>query len=156
MPTARKYTARFNGVWPPSAVTVNGAKTSAWSYDGNTLTLTVQIPEVPVSEALKVSVDFSTPLKLISPYTRCLARLEKSKELLDEQWEKAKRAYPQDFYPLQTAAITGERVSADLSRAVSEIQNLPAALAESIKIMEAYTKPDPAVMKRILALLRTC
>lgn len=69
MLTTRKYTVRIVGVFPPSSVTINGASCNSWTFDGNSLSLTIPVPEVSIQQTLKIAVQFSTPLAVLAPFT---------------------------------------------------------------------------------------
>ena len=161
MPTARDaLTIEVLGPHvPPKRVqyTVGGAtKDVVYEYDGNRLCTSVVLRGVPVASALRVVFTYPEAVgsDAQNDVVRCIARAEKAKEALDQQWGRG--VYPEDYYCLLDAAETGDRISAEPANSTAEIRALHALVDESVSTLSKYSVLDDSVRKRVVALLGTC
>ena len=56
MPRRRTYELKLVGIWRPRSVTVGGRRTSRWTYDAGTKTLTVRAGTLPTRRATRIVV----------------------------------------------------------------------------------------------------
>ncbi|HJT16583.1 MAG TPA: TIM-barrel domain-containing protein [Thermoanaerobaculia bacterium] len=140
MPASRAYEIRLINTLPPQSV---GGGT--WTYDGPTLTTTINVPLHPVHQRVEVTVNApAAPPELVSGVRGEIARLREAMEILDASW-------PNGWSPdiVIDAAQTGRRITLQPSTARAELEKLR---GEQAAIAEAIAKMDVGCAFTVVAL----
>ncbi len=158
MLTQRKYEIRLPGTLPPQSVTYNGAAVpfgsaakeggSGWSYDGNTLTTSISIPESAITENIEVMVEprRGAEERLLDGFAGKLTRLKAAMDVLNGSW-------PQGWSPdsLIEAVQTGDRIGLNPTAAVEELQRLNALMPQVVADIQNAKDIDAPTRARALA-----
>lgn len=126
----RGYELRLPGDWPPSSVTVNGRSISfagkiantGWTYDGNTLTTVIHVPDTSVAAGVSIKVTRSSTLVArdadLNGFAGKMIRLRAAYDAINE----ATGRVPD---PMIEATQTGDRLSYAPQSAAQELSRLP-------------------------------
>eukprot|EP00727_Mastigamoeba_balamuthi_P005553 m51a1_g1617 putative glycosyl hydrolases 31 family protein (869) ;mRNA; r:217912-221125 len=164
-PTRRTYRVSVVGVLPPSSVTIDGAQASfdldsddgpagSWTYDGNSLTLSVWAPAREASKPLAIDVSWAEEVQPLPGWTRCLWRLQRAKEVLDQQWGHG--AYPEDYTQLLIANEAGERVNGAPGTAKAEYSAFAQSLKSSYEAISNNYLISENTRKQVQAYIMSC
>jgi alpha-glucosidase (family GH31 glycosyl hydrolase) len=146
----RNFHLKIIGVSPPEEITLYYAnktfKIKDWKYDGNKLTLLINLPKIDIRGQTKVTVKFNKTIQLdlINRFPGKLKRLKESVNLLNQLW-------PKDWSPdlLIKLAQTGNRITLEPETIYEELEYFSQNL---IKIPELVEKleGDKQIINRAL------
>ncbi|CEM04239.1 unnamed protein product [Vitrella brassicaformis CCMP3155] len=169
LPTERQYEIRVAGTWPPKAVSIGdrlieradlGERCLAdcWTYDGETLTLTVHLVDLrPLTEEMIVAITSlftpATPL-LRRGFPKLVSRAKKVKVLLDNQWGRNTTVYEEDYQSVIALSLQGIKLTYNPATAPQLVQEaIDTLLPNAIKEVQGLTKLPADVKSKALALL---
>lgn len=126
--SSRKYSIEFRSVWPATRVQLDGQDLKStlfdtpcaeavgcWSYDGDSLSIVVQITTpLNTSAGHLVTAHLAGELPsalLVSNFSGRVARLRKAKQLLDNQWGTSDTVHQQDYPSVLLAGEAGMRLT---------------------------------------------
>jgi len=149
----RNYQVKIIGTPPPEEVRLyynkKTFKINDWKYDGNKLTLLINIPEIDIKKQAVIFIKFnkSIELELINQFPGKLKRLKETINILNHLW-------PEDWSPdlLIKLAQTGNRITLKPKTIYDELEFFSQNL---IKIPELIEKleGDKQIINRALKYL---
>lgn len=169
----RRYQLRVSGVWPPDSLTFNGQPIkfvpshdpsrpenspaaqdeileTGWHYDGETATLIVNLPVMPISETGDVIVKFpnrtADSSRLLEDLAGRITRLHDAMQILETTW-------PNGWAPdlLLDAAQAGHRVTLKPGSAFTEYEKLVREWPDIVKAVSAMDLANRAPIDAALA-----
>jgi alpha-glucosidase len=158
MPGARAYEIHLPGDWPPGSVMANGRTLNyapqkgspGWRFEGNTLTTVINVPSMPVSQA--ISIRIARPATLFSRraeldgFAGAMTRLREAYDALNQTWPLA---WSSD--ELIDAMQTGDRLSYFPQQAAEQLTHYREVLPKAIAKTKELEKPPSQEQVNALA-----
>ncbi len=155
--TQRQYEIRLPGTLPPESVSYNGTAvpftheqvSPRWTYEGDTLTTIISVPESAITERIEVLVEpNATNVVLADGFAGKITRLKAAMEALNRTW-------PQGWSPdsLIEAVQTGNRIRLDPSSAAQALQRFNGLVAKAVADIRTMKEIDEPARARALARL---
>jgi len=131
------YEFKFTGTWAPTSVVVNGQSFSytpkntgfenGWRYDGDTLSIIVNLVNHDRSEPIKVVVGLPKALdaEFFDGVSGLIKRAKDTKALIDYQWN-INTIFQEDYNLLIQISEIGSVMTANPASSVEVLSGLPA------------------------------